>query len=75
MNLEIIGKSVSLLFLLWLGYILLKEGLHYETPKEKMIKATARPLPKKVPKRYSIFLGTLCFFGALYFAFKILWGS
>jgi hypothetical protein len=62
MILQIIGKIILLLSLLWLGYILLKEGLNYETPKEKMIKATARPLPKKAPpKAYSIVLGALCF--------------
>jgi|GEM_PF-4202339 len=72
MKLEKIGLFVSLLFLFWLGYVCLKEGLHFDTAKEKMIKAFGRTMPKKLPRFYLIVLGVFSFFGALYFAFRIL---
>jgi putative Mn2+ efflux pump MntP len=69
-----INVIVGFTALLFLGYILLKEGLHKETAKEKMIKTMQPPLPKRFPKWYAVLLGIGCWSFALYFAIKFFLG-
>lgn len=66
-------KLIALfIFLFAFGYLLLKEGLHIDIPKEKMLKANARTTFKHYPKSFIVFVGAALFICALYLAFRLL---
>jgi fucose permease len=65
-----INGIASFIFLLVFGSFLLKEGLHRDSPKEKMLKATALPAFRHYSKTYLIILGATAIFADLYLAWR-----
>jgi hypothetical protein len=54
---KFVGTIICLLALLFIGFIALREGLHQETEKEKMIKALQHHFLKDTQNGTRFFLG------------------